>query len=165
VAGLLPTEDAPGRHPQSQNRGWDSGGGALSQFWREKSAPKSLTQSHAHCFCGHGPHAGHRVAHYPAGPYCAQCHVSLPVPAAYSYAPPQAAPGAKALPEGVRLTHAEVQALLADVVDRLPTVPDAGRPVAPPAAQEPDAAFLPASGAVAARREVLRAQAAELEAR
>jgi hypothetical protein len=103
------------------------------------------------------------VAHYPAGPYCPQCHVSLPVPAGYAYYEPAPAPTPLALPAGGRLSLEEVQAVIAETVGRLPDLPTKALPDAPPAAQEPDAAFLPVSGAVAARRAVLRAQYAQLE--
>lgn len=78
------------------------------------------------CPEGHGVHAGHKVTHYPAGPYCTSCNVDMPTTKGYMYhAPATAVPAPSGVPllsehGAAPLTLEEVRALVAKVCGCLP---------------------------------------------
>lgn len=62
------------------------------------------------CSNGHGHHTGHKVKHFPAGPWCDTCHMDMPMPPVYNYiAPASAEP----------LSPSDVQAMLRGVNGQL----------------------------------------------
>ena len=70
------------------------------------------------CPQGHGIHEGHRVTHFPAGPYCNTCQAEMAVPAGYCTTP--IAPELRQLPQSTsELSHAEVRALVEEVIAKL----------------------------------------------
>lgn len=116
------------------------------------------------CPGGHGPHAGHTVAHYPAGPWCQTCQADLPVPAGYvaTPPPPDAPPQLPARTDVLSVT--EVRALVTELVTTFEgRLPAAWRAVG----QAPDAAPLTPQRLAAREqhRAQLRLQADELQAR
>lgn len=76
------------------------------------------------CPAGHGLHAGHRISHYPAGPWCDTCQADMSTPRGYLSRPPAIAQHTDAplqLPEysSTPLYQEEVQEIIRGVLAAL----------------------------------------------
>lgn len=83
------------------------------------------------CPGGHGTHTGHKVRHYPAGPWCETCQADMGTPNGYNYAQPAVAAPLRPmqLPQygAAPLSAEEVEALVQGVVDQLGKLPELAR--------------------------------------
>lgn len=114
------------------------------------------------CPSGHGPHTGHRVSHYPAGPWCDTCNADMPTPAGYLTMPPAirgtpTQPDPTLLPEYSQtpLTVKEAKEVIAEIMQVLDKKSEKLRGMAD---------WVPTTNAerIAKRREELRNQAREI---